>query len=104
MITMESIGCKCGGQLWDVGRVNVCVLCGTEYTKTELKKEKKEWVIPTNSSMTWEQVQAEMKKAVPHGPDESCTCDGCTGCTGHVIGCTCDIDWDRAMELRRDYF
>lgn len=36
--------------------------------------------------------------AFPHGPDEPCTCDDCHGgrygCTGHVIGCTCDIEWD----------
>jgi len=49
----------------------------------------------------------------PHGPDEPCTCDGCGGCEqealkilgnspvakwfgskGHVLGCTCDINWD----------
>jgi hypothetical protein len=30
----------------------------------------------------------------PHGPDEPCTCDGCTSCTGRVVGCTCDIAWD----------
>lgn len=30
----------------------------------------------------------------PHGPDDPCTCPGCTFCTGHEIGCTCDIGWD----------
>jgi hypothetical protein len=42
----------------------------------------------------------------PHGPDEPCTCDGyaasppnppgtkCTCWPGHVVGCTCDIEWD----------
>lgn len=23
-----------------------------------------------------------------------CSCDGCTGCVGREIGCTCDVDWD----------
>lgn len=40
------------------------------------------------------------KQCFPHGPDEPCTCDGRTAdgqaciCSGHVIGCTCDIAWD----------
>lgn len=38
---------------------------------------------------------------VPHGPDEPCTCSGCWGCSGHVIGCTCDIDWDAVAERDR---
>lgn len=47
-----------------------------------------------------------MAKAMPHGPNEPCTCDGTTVdggpcvCTGHVLGCTCDIAWDEAAELR----
>lgn len=35
------------------------------------------------------------KYRVPHGPDEPCTCDGCWACAGHVVGCTCDVDWER---------
>lgn len=35
-----------------------------------------------------------MDEAIPHGPDEPCTCDGCWACEGHELGCTCDIDWD----------
>lgn len=56
--------------------------------------------------MTPEQWDAAMIEAVPHGPDEPCTCDGTTVsgdpcvCTGHVVGCTCDIAWDTAAELR----
>ena len=23
-----------------------------------------------------------------------CTCDGCWACSGRLIGCTCDVDWD----------
>jgi len=41
----------------------------------------------------------------PHGPTEPCTCDGtaadgtpCGACTGHVTGCTCDIDWSCAAD------
>jgi hypothetical protein len=30
----------------------------------------------------------------PHGPDDFCTCDGCTGCVGREKGCCCDIAWD----------
>lgn len=30
----------------------------------------------------------------PHSADEPCTCAGCWACSGHVIGCTCDINWD----------
>lgn len=34
-------------------------------------------------------------KEIPHGPYEPCTCDGCWGdCTGRVVGCECDIDWE----------
>lgn len=36
----------------------------------------------------------------PHGPNEPCTCDGCHFCTGHVVGCTCDINWDAITERR----
>lgn len=36
----------------------------------------------------------------PHGPDEPCTCDGCWCCEGHVVGCTCDINWDAIAERR----
>lgn len=50
--------------------------------------------------------QVKMDEAMPHGPDEPCTCDGChngeTGCTGRTPGCTCDIDWSAAAELHRD--
>ena len=40
--------------------------------------------------------------ACPHGPDDPCTCDGCWACAGHVVGCTCDIDWDKLCERRLD--
>ena len=30
----------------------------------------------------------------PHAADEACTCDGCSVCSGAVVGCTCDIAWD----------
>lgn len=36
----------------------------------------------------------------PHGPDQPCTCEGCWACSGHQLGCTCDINWD--CEHRRD--
>lgn len=33
---------------------------------------------------------------MPYSIDERlCTCTGCWSCTGHVAGCTCDIDWDK---------
>lgn len=58
-------------------------------------------------SLTYEEYCRMMKVAVPHGPDEACTCDGChdgkTGCKGRTHGCTCDVDWDLAMEIR-DYW
>lgn len=48
-----------------------------------------------------------MAEAVPHGPDEPCTCDGytvggekCVCWPGRVVGCTCDIAWDTAAELQ----
>ena len=40
----------------------------------------------------------DLDPACPHGPDEPCTCNGCWHCTGHVVGCTCDIDWDELAE------
>lgn len=49
-----------------------------------------------------------MAEAMPHGPDEPCTCDGTTingdacVCPGHVLGCTCDIDWETAHLLREE--
>lgn len=27
------------------------------------------------------------------GPTTPCDCDGCCQCPGHVIDCTCDVDW-----------
>lgn len=32
-----------------------------------------------------------------HYPErgEPCGCDGCWACAGHVLGCTCDVDWDK---------
>ncbi len=38
----------------------------------------------------------------PHGPNEPCTCPGCWACAGHVVGCTCDIDWDALSEAAVD--
>lgn len=32
----------------------------------------------------------------------ACSCDGCWACTGHVIDCTCDINWDELTEARLD--
>jgi hypothetical protein len=37
---------------------------------------------------------------VPHGPDDPCTCDGCWACAGHVVACTCDIDWNALYESK----
>ncbi len=53
--------------------------------------------------MDREEYERRMKKAVPHGPDEPCTCTGCWACTGGVVGYTCDIDWDAAAELQREW-
>jgi len=54
--------------------------------------------------MTPQEYQKRMDEAMPHGPNDPCTCSGChggkTGCTGYVVGCTCDIDWDAARELQ----
>lgn len=50
---------------------------------------------------TQEEWQAAMDKACPHGPDQPCTCDGCGACTGHEVGCTCDIDWETIYWLRQ---
>lgn len=50
--------------------------------------------------MTPEEYRCRMAVAFPHGPNEPCTCDGCWACAGHVVGCTCDIDWDEATDLR----
>ena len=52
--------------------------------------------------MNKSEYDAAMAEAIPHGPDEPCTCDGCWDCKGHVVGCTCDIAWDTATELRMD--
>lgn len=34
--------------------------------------------------------------------ESACSCDGCHdgayGCTGHVRGCTCDVDWDKVYQ------
>lgn len=43
-----------------------------------------------------------MRAAVPHGPHEPCTCTGCSFCTGGILGCTCDIDWTAAAEIRME--
>jgi len=29
-----------------------------------------------------------------------CSCTGCWACTGHVVDCTCDVDWDALFEAR----
>jgi hypothetical protein len=64
---------------------------------------------------------------IPHGPEEPCTCNGCWRCDGahnenyqqehmgeqtmdmyliatggHVMGCTCDIDWDHVYGNHTD--
>lgn len=48
-----------------------------------------------------------MREACPHGPNDPCTCNGftvngsrCICFPGHIVGCTCDIDWDRIFELQ----
>lgn len=46
--------------------------------------------------------EQRLNEAAPHGPDEPCTCDGCWACKGHVVGCTCDIDWDTLAEIRME--
>jgi len=43
--------------------------------------------------------RTRMDKAVPHGPDEPCTCKGCWACAGREQGCTCDINWDEMRFL-----
>lgn len=49
--------------------------------------------------------ERRMAEAMPHGPNEPCTCDGTTSdggdcyCDGRAVGCTCDIAWDAAAEL-----
>jgi hypothetical protein len=58
-----------------------------------------EWPLPARS-LTYEEYCAAMKVVVPHGPDEQCTCEGCGVCSSRVWGCTCDIDWDLAVEIR----
>jgi hypothetical protein len=56
-----------------------------------------------------------MDEAMPHGPNEPCTCDGlaidgspcgamlegqqCGAAGGHLLGCPCDIDWETAHHL-----
>lgn len=42
----------------------------------------------------------DQDEAAPHGPTEPCTCEGCWACTGHVVECTCDIDWGALAERR----
>ena len=57
----------------------------------------------TGESLTaTERWDAAMAAAVPHGPDEPCTCPECWACAGRVVGCTCDLDWCAAAELRTD--
>jgi len=58
-------------------------------------------VLEAPRSLTYDEYSRAMKIAVPHGPDESCTCDGegCS-CAGAEYGCTCDIDWDLARDIR----
>jgi hypothetical protein len=57
------------------------------------------WPFPPRS-LTYDEYNLVMPIAVPHGPDEACTCDGCGACTGNIYGCTCDVDWDMAKEIR----
>lgn len=51
-------------------------------------------------TLTYQQYCDLIQIAVPHGPDEPCTCEGCPACKGKVYGCTCDVDWDLAREVR----
>lgn len=51
--------------------------------------------------MKYSEYVKRMNEAVPHGPEEPCTCSGCWACKGRVIGCTCDIDWDEMFSLNR---
>lgn len=54
--------------------------------------------------MDYAEYSEAMRKAVPHGPDEPCTCKGCGACKGGEYGCTCDIDWDAAQEIRDEWY
>jgi hypothetical protein len=56
--------------------------------------------LDTPRSLTYEEYNKAIQVAIPHQPDEPCTCLGCGACTGKVHGCTCDIDWDLAAEIR----
>lgn len=56
--------------------------------------------LDTPRSLTYEEYNKVMPVAVPHGPDEPCTCKGCGACRGQKYGCTCDVDWDLANEIR----
>jgi MinD superfamily P-loop ATPase len=51
-------------------------------------------------SLTYEEYCRMMLIAVPHGPDEPCTCGGCGACAGLQPRCTCDIEWDLLPEIR----
>jgi len=31
--------------------------------------------------------------------DYTCACSGCWACSGHVKGCTCDVDWEEIREF-----
>ena len=60
--------------------------------------------------MGFEEYNRAMAKAMPHGPEDPCSCTGtnihgqpCV-CEGHVIGCTCDIDWEEVRLLKERYY
>lgn len=38
----------------------------------------------------------------PHGPDDPCTCTGCSSCDGFEVRCACDIDWEAMREVKED--
>lgn len=57
------------------------------------------WPFPPRS-LNYAEYCLAIKIAVPHGPYESCTCVGCGACEGQTYGCTCDIDWELARDIR----
>lgn len=63
-----------------------------------------EWPHPPRS-LTYQEYCVLMDVAIPHGPNEVCTCPGCgPGCTGNAYGCTCDVDWDLAQDIREMWY
>jgi hypothetical protein len=57
--------------------------------------------------LTQAQAQAAFRAAFPHDPNQPCTCAGypncpitqLTTCTGHLVGCYCDLDFTAYQKL-----